>query len=194
MNSVFKICLIMLLVCLLSSCASTAYDTPTETPDTGQAATQGQGQGQGQGQYPGGYYPGSAAGTETSAYPYQSGTVPGGQPLSGAVASADRVIYFAFDSFEVRPEYWPTIEVQARYLIENPGAATVLEGHADERGTREYNIALGERRAEAVRQVMIAYGVSPQQVRTLSYGEERPAVDGSNESSYAQNRRVEIVY
>ncbi|MEE4379155.1 MAG: peptidoglycan-associated lipoprotein Pal [Candidatus Competibacteraceae bacterium] len=193
MNSVFKICFIMLLGLLLSSCASTAYDTPAETPDAGQTATQSQGLGQDQ--YPGtGYYPGSATGTEASSYPYQSGTVPGGQPLSGAVASSDRVIYFAFDSFEVSPEYWPTIEVQARYLIENPSAATVLEGHADERGTREYNIALGERRAEAVRQVMIAYGVSPQQVRTLSYGEERPAVDGSSESSYAQNRRVEIVY
>lgn len=86
------------------------------------------------------------------------------------------------------------MEVQARYLIKNPAAATVLEGHADERGTREYNIALGERRANAVRQLMIAYGVSPQQIRTLSYGEERPAVDGHDESAYALNRRVEIVY
>ncbi|MEZ5582265.1 MAG: peptidoglycan-associated lipoprotein Pal [Candidatus Competibacteraceae bacterium] len=178
---------------MLSSCASTAYDTPAA--DTSVAE-----QPAGQGQYPdgsypsSGYYDGSAADSGASSYPYQSGMIPGGQPLGGAVASSDRVIYFDFDSFEIRPEYRPTVEAHARYLLDNPGAATVLEGHADERGTREYNIALGERRAEAVRQLMSAYGISPQQVRTLSYGEERPAVDGRDESSYALNRRVEIVY
>ncbi len=69
-----------------------------------------------------------------------------------------------------------------------------MEGHTDERGSREYNIALGERRANGVRQVMIAMGVSPQQIRVVSYGEERPAAGGQDEQSYALNRRVEIVY
>jgi peptidoglycan-associated lipoprotein len=192
MKTLFKLSVITLLGVLLSSCASTAYDKPAETPVAGQPAEQGQNP---DGTYPGtGYYPGSSADSGANAYPYQAGNIPGGQPLGGAVASSDRVIYFDFDSYEVRPEYRPTLEVQARYLIANPAAATVLEGHADERGTREYNIALGERRANAVRQVMIAYGVAPQQIRTLSYGEERPAVDGRDESSYALNRRVEIVY
>jgi peptidoglycan-associated lipoprotein len=86
------------------------------------------------------------------------------------------------------------VEANARYLVANPSAATVLEGHSDERGSREYNIGLGERRAEAVRRQMAALGVAPQQMRTVSYGEERPAVAGHDEASYTQNRRVEITY
>ncbi len=89
----------------------------------------------------------------------------------------------------------PTIiEANARSLTGNRRIITQLEGHTDERGSREYNIALGERRANAVRQVMIAMGVSPQQIRVVSYGEERPAASGQDEQSYALNRRVEIVY
>jgi peptidoglycan-associated lipoprotein len=86
------------------------------------------------------------------------------------------------------------IESNARTLAGNRRIITQLEGHTDERGSREYNIALGERRANAVRQIMIAMGVSPQQVRVVSYGEERPAATGQDEQSYALNRRVEIVY
>ncbi|MCP5419351.1 MAG: peptidoglycan-associated lipoprotein Pal [Gammaproteobacteria bacterium] len=175
---------------LLASC-STAYKSPEGEAGTDLPAGQ---------PLPGpdaGYYPGSGygQGTGASSYPYeQQGNAPGGRPLDGAVANSDRVVYFDFDSADIRSDSRPIVEVQARYLIKNPAAATVLEGHADERGTREYNIALGERRANAVRQLMIAYGVSPQQIRTLSYGEERPAVDGHDESAYALNRRVEIVY
>lgn len=106
----------------------------------------------------------------------------------------ERVIYFDFDSAEIREDSRAIIDAHAQYLRANPGSAVILEGHADERGTREYNIALAENRAESVRRVMLALGVQPQQVRSVSYGEERPAVAGSDESSYALNRRVEIVY
>ena len=82
----------------------------------------------------------------------------------------------------------------AKYLVANPSANVVLEGHADERGTREYNMALGERRAKAIARVLTVNGVSSSQIELVSFGEEKPAVMGHNESSWAQNRRVELKY
>lgn len=117
-----------------------------------------------------------------------------GQRAEAGPATVGRVIYFEFDSADVRPESRPVVEAHARYLTANPSVAVVLEGHTDERGTREYNIALGERRAEAVRRLLSAYGVPARQVRILSYGEERPAAAGQAEADSAQNRRVEIIY
>lgn len=105
-----------------------------------------------------------------------------------------RVIYFEYDSSEIRPEYRSAIEAHSRYLSQNPGTTITLEGHADERGSREYNLALGERRAQSVKQQMVILGVSSSQIRLVSYGEERPAVDGHDEASWQQNRRVEILY
>ena len=84
------------------------------------------------------------------------------------------------------------VEAHGRYLADNANASVTLEGHADERGSREYNIALGERRANAVRQLMTLIGANGAQIRVVSYGEERPAVDGHDESAWTQNRRVEI--
>ena len=86
------------------------------------------------------------------------------------------------------------MEAHAHYLAANAGATVTLEGHADERGSREYNIGLGERRAVGVRQLMSLLGASGSQIRTVSYGEERPAVDGHSESIWSANRRVEIIY
>jgi peptidoglycan-associated lipoprotein len=105
-----------------------------------------------------------------------------------------RVIYFEYDSSEVRAEDREVLATHASYLSTNTGINATLEGHADERGSREYNIALGERRAEAVRSLMEVQGVSGGQLRSVSYGEEKPAVPGSDESALQQNRRVEIVY
>ena len=95
---------------------------------------------------------------------------------------------------EVLADDRPVIEAHARYLETNPGAAITLEGHADERGTREYNIALGERRATSVRDMMLFGGASEQQIQTISYGEERPVAEGHDESAWALNRRVEVIY
>ena len=113
---------------------------------------------------------------------------------SGNTASADRIVYFSYDSADILPESQAIIESNARSLAKNRQMVTQLEGHTDERGSREYNVALGERRANAVRQTMIAMGVSPQQIRVVSFGEERPAASGHDERSYAMNRRVEIIY
>lgn len=104
------------------------------------------------------------------------------------------IIYFDFDSAAIRPEYAESIAAHAANLVEDPGLSIRLEGHTDERGSREYNIGLGERRAQAVRQALMLQGVSAGQVSTVSYGEERPAVTGGDEEAYAMNRRVEIVY
>ncbi len=105
-----------------------------------------------------------------------------------------RIIYFEYDSSEIKPEYRVAIEAHSAYLSQNAGTTITLEGHADERGSREYNLALGERRAQSVKQQMMLLGVSSSQIRLVSYGEERPAVDGHDESSWEQNRRVEILY
>jgi len=128
--------------------------------------------------------------------PSQAGGGQPGQAIAGggAATAADRIVYFSFDSAEILPESQTIVSANARALTSNPRIITQLEGHSDERGSREYNIALGERRANAVRQSMIAMGVSPQQIRIVSFGEERPAASGQSEQSYALNRRVEIVY
>ena len=118
-----------------------------------------------------------------------------GNPLDdpNSILSA-RVIYFAYDSSEVRAEDQAVIEAHANYLLENPGQRILLEGHADERGSREYNIALGERRALSVARLMQLLGVADSQIRSVSYGEERPADSGHDEAAWGPNRRVEIVY
>ncbi len=104
------------------------------------------------------------------------------------------VIYFDFDSSEVRPQDQELVSRHAMQISEKSSARVRLEGHADERGSREYNIGLGERRSQAVRQMLMIQGVSTSQISTVSFGEERPASFGSSESDYAQNRRVEIKY
>ena len=106
----------------------------------------------------------------------------------------DNIIYFEFDSSEVRAQDQDIVAGHAAMLNSNPGLRVRLEGHADERGSREYNIGLGERRSQAVRQMLMIQGVSASQIATVSFGEERPVAFGSSESDYSQNRRVEFVY
>ena len=105
-----------------------------------------------------------------------------------------RVIYFDYDSNAVLEPFQEIIQAHAGFLQANPGVVTTLEGHADERGSREYNLALGERRALAVKQLLTVLGASSEQVRTVSYGEERPADPGHDEQAWGLNRRVEFVY
>jgi len=108
-----------------------------------------------------------------------------------AWANLATTVYFSFDQATLEADSRDLLDQHAERLIET-GASIVLEGHADERGTREYNIALGERRAKSVAEYLVLKGVSRGQLEVVSYGEERPAVDGSNEFSWAKNRRVEI--
>ncbi len=102
--------------------------------------------------------------------------------------------YFDFDKAIVKREAIGVLAYHAEYLRDNPDVRVVLEGHCDERGTREYNLALGERRANAVRDYLVAQGVSRGQIETVSYGEERPAVVGHDEDAWSKNRRVEMNY
>jgi peptidoglycan-associated lipoprotein len=109
-------------------------------------------------------------------------------------AALSRVVYFDYDSFVVREDSAAVLEANARFLKANPNRRVGLEGHTDERGSREYNIALGQKRAEAVRRALSVLGVSESQMEPVSFGEERPAAMGLDESSYAKNRRVEVTY
>ena len=105
-----------------------------------------------------------------------------------------RVIYFEYDSSDILAEDQDLLVSHASYLAANPGQGVTLEGHADERGSREYNIGLGDRRVQAVRRVLELQGVSPGQITTVSYGEEKPAVEGHTDTAWRMNRRVEIIY
>src|SRR6516162_4494738 len=113
-------------------------------------------------------------------------------PQAGLLAK--RTVYFDFDSSEIKGEGTDVVAAHAKYLAANPSTRVRLEGHTDERGSREYNIGLGERRAQAVRRALLLQGAADAQISTVSYGEERPAVPGHDEAAWAKNRRVEIVY
>ena len=128
-----------------------------------------------------------------------------GSDVSGSALSAEQqaiaalrqtgmIVYFDYDRAEIKSEYVPIIAAHAKFLNGNASRRVRLEGHSDERGSREYNIGLGERRAQAVRRALMLQGVNDTQITTVSYGEERPAVAGSDETAYARNRRVELVY
>ena len=109
------------------------------------------------------------------------------------LAQVGNTVYFGFDSSELAGEGQATLDRQAAFLNVNPTMVVIIEGHADERGTREYNLALGDRRAVAVRDYLLAKGLNAARVRTVSYGKERPAVSGSNEEAWAKNRRAATV-
>jgi len=107
---------------------------------------------------------------------------------------AKRLIYFSFDNSDIQSEYVRIIQANGAYLANHPRVHNRLEGYTDERGTREYNTALGERRDKSVQELLILEGVSKDQIETISYGEEKPVATGHDEFSWRQNRRVKIVY
>lgn len=111
-----------------------------------------------------------------------------------AIQQGPRVIYFDYDSFIIKPDFQALIETHARYLRADPNRKAVVEGHTDDSGGREYNLALGQKRAEAVRRALSLLGVADTQVEAVSFGKEKPAVQGHDEAAMAQNRRAEIVY
>jgi peptidoglycan-associated lipoprotein len=128
------------------------------------------------------------SGVDSSGAATEDAAGPSGELLS------KRVVYFDLDRADIRSDSQAVITAHARYLAGASGQKVRLEGHADERGSREYNIGLGERRAQAVRRALLLLGVAESQLATVSYGEERPAAAGSDEQAYGLNRRVEIVY
>ena len=184
-----RIALILLAAAALAACEGTVGTVEdsgaTSTSTTGSASTSGAG---------GDTVSGSrTAGAEDSAT-VMSGTAPRHPLDDPASPLGTHTIYFEFDSSDLPASAQPIIEAHARYLSEHAGASITLEGHADERGSREYNIGLGEKRALAVRRLMTLLGATGPQIRTISYGEERPADVGHDESAWQLNRRVEIVY
>jgi peptidoglycan-associated lipoprotein len=170
---------VMAVLLLVSVCALTACASKPSKPASSEAGM-------------------ASAGTEGSgaANPNASGSGGGDDEISGPQAGllAKRVVYFDFDSSEIKGEGTDVVAAHAKYLAGNAGARVRLEGHTDERGSREYNIGLGERRAQAVRRALLLQGAADAQISTVSYGEERPAVSGHDETAWAKNRRVEIVY
>ena len=107
---------------------------------------------------------------------------------------AKRSIYFDLDSFDVKPEFRPIVEAHATYLRKNPGRKVVVEGNTDERGSREYNLSLGQKRAEAVKKMLSLLGVPESQLEAVSFGEEKPKAAGKDDASYAENRRGDLSY
>ena len=125
----------------------------------------------------------------------------GGGGISVSPLEAERqrlmqqlVVYFDYDKADILPEFNALLQAHGQFLAQNPNTQLRLEGHADERGSREYNIGLGERRAQAVRRVLMLQGAGGTQLTTVSYGEERPAQTGSDDEAWRLNRRVELVY
>jgi peptidoglycan-associated lipoprotein len=130
---------------------------------------------------------GNAAGTGAGNNTTQSQVVPGSK--EDFIQNVGDRVFFDFDKSVIKPEGQQTLQRQAEWLKRYPNVTITIEGHCDERGTREYNLALGDRRATAVSRALVALGVQANRVRTISYGKERPAVLGSNEAAWAQNRR-----
>ena len=138
----------------------------------------------------------------TTTAPVPGGAVSGtpGGPYSPAALRdpnsilSKRSIYFDFDEYTVKEQFRPIIEAHAKYLQVNRNARVTLQGNTDERGTREYNIALGQRRADAVKKMMVLLGAQEIQIETVSFGKEKPRREGHDETSWAENRRVDIVH
>ena len=122
----------------------------------------------------------------------------GGDPLDPlnpkSMLNQQRSVFFDYDSFVIKDEYKPMVTAHSRYLSSNPKQKITIEGNTDERGSREYNIALGQKRADSVRQMMVILGVKEDQIETVSFGEEKPRNPGHDEAAFAQNRRADIRY
>lgn len=177
-----RISLSLVVLALVAGCSSGVKLNDVPVEDKSATSTAGAGAGSGAG-----------AGGST-----QSGVTPVDIGASGAnaagPANAARIIYFDFDSYSIKPEFQSLIEAHSRFLKANPNRKVVIEGHTDERGGREYNLALGQRRSEAVRRSMGLLGVTDNQVEAVSFGKEKPAAQGSDEAAMAQNRRAEVSY
>lgn len=129
--------------------------------------------------------------TQVSQDVNQGGVTPGSQ--QDLVVNVGDRVFFGYDQFDLTTEARATVERQAQWLKTHQNVNVIIEGHCDERGTREYNLALGEKRAAAVRNYLIANGITPNRVQTISYGKERPVILGSDNTSWAQNRRGVMV-
>ena len=175
MNTTWRILLALVIALAISACKTTEPETDTTATDTTETA------------------PVVEEATTAAAPDPRDYTDPRNFDNSESLLSK-RVIYFDFDKSDVRSEYRAIVAAHASYVASHGTARVTLEGHADERGTREYNLGLGERRGNAVSGLLSAAGAMGRQLDTVSYGEERPVCRVSDDSCWSQNRRVEIVY
>ncbi len=167
---------------VLAGCQTTPTEAPVEDKSTAAGAATSSTQA---GASTSGTRQGAVSGSNTGA----------GNPLKDPNnILSKRSIYFEFDSFTVSDQYKSIVEAHAKYLQGNRQARVSLQGHADERGSREYNIALGQKRADAVKRMMTLMGVQDVAIETVSFGEEKPRNPGHDEAAWAENRRVDIIY
>jgi peptidoglycan-associated lipoprotein len=181
--------LIAVLAAALAACSSTPVDeqSPAGVEDRAPGATKPAAPGQSQAQ-PIGQKPMGAIDLTAQKKPAPSPLTDPSSILS------KRSIYFDFDRYDVKDEFKPLVEAHAKYLRDNPNAKMLIQGNTDERGGREYNLALGQRRAEAVKKMLLLLGARESQIEAVSLGEEKPKAQGSSEEAYAQNRRGDILY
>ena len=168
---------------LLASCGLWGSKSDTSTSAPGQSGAQSGSA--------------TASGTSRAQPPVGTPAAQGGRmhPLDDPnSALSKRSVYFEFDRSDVKAEYRPLVEAHARYLRDNPNARITVEGNCDERGSREYNVALGQRRAENVKKAMQLLGARDQQIEAVSFGEEKPKAAGHDDAAWSQNRRDDVVY
>ncbi len=170
----------LIVVLVATAFATAACHKSTTLPDENTASQVGAGEGSG--------------GASTSSQGSGSGIQVSPLEQQQEELRKQLVVYFDFDQAEIKPEFSAMLAAHGMYLASHPNAQVRLEGHTDERGSREYNIGLGERRAQAVRRALLLQGANNNQLSTVSYGEERPAATGSDEEAWRLNRRVELVY
>jgi len=181
----------LLLALTLSACSTTGKEATVEDR-TSSGATQSAANGMpaGTGAETSGLGADSATGSSLDG----SGKYAGDPRKDPASPLSKRSVYFDFDSFVVKDEFSPVLEAHAAYLVSKRESRVILQGNADERGSREYNLALGQKRAEAVRKALMVLGVTDAQLEAVSFGEEKPRDEADTEAAYAENRRVDVVY
>jgi peptidoglycan-associated lipoprotein len=177
-----KILLSIAVASLLAACASqeATKDVPVTDSTTGAATSTGSTT--------------AGQGTTSTTTPTTQAGISGNPLTDPKNILSKRSVYFDFDSNVVKDEFRPLVQAHAKYMVEKKDAKVRIEGNCDERGSREYNLALGQRRAEAVKKVMTVLGVQESRIETVSFGEEKPASPGHDEAAWAQNRRGDIKY
>ena len=192
MNKIFSA---VLLALSLSACSTTGTQATVEdrtggTTDTAKQAGAGASKPAGSGTETTGLGADGVAGSSRDG----SGKYSGDPRKDPASPLSKRSVYFDYDSFVVKDEYSPVLEAHAAYLLSKRDSHVVLQGNTDERGSREYNLALGQKRAEAVRKALVVLGVTDAQLEAVSFGEEKPRDEADTEAAYTENRRVDVVY
>ena len=181
-NRLMRLAICAAAAIVLAACASTPLEEQPAAPVTDAGAG-------------GAAKPGAGTADPRAVARVDASSAKGMDPLNDPASPlSKRSIYFDFDSFVVKPEYQGTVEAHGKFLVANPTRRVTIEGHADERGSREYNLALGQKRADAVKSRLRLLGVPESQMESVSFGEEKPRATGGDEAAWAENRRADLNY